>query len=231
MAYNNPITKKMSPCKRVVNERGKPNGLMMEGSVNYMSMLHQETDKQEKENLEGPEGKNPIDDKASAVEMSPYKMGHDGVPMHGPLHDGHKDSAMPMEHKGVSMKYDSPVPAHTPLHEGHDDSPAMFTGMSGGSGLHNNDPYSRAAMRDKVFADAKKEKYSRSNPQHAGSNFFPPKNPKDKKNLIKGKTTDQDLASIIYDADQDGDSIFRDYNQDGTMVGRGIQALINRFRG
>ena len=105
------------------------------------------------------------------------------------------------------------------------DSPAEFTGMSGGSAFHNNDPYSRAAANDKVFADAKKSKYSRSNPKHAGSNFFPPENPKAKKDLVKGKTADEDYASRIYDVDQDGDSIFRDYNQDGTMLGRAIQNL------
>ena len=128
------------------NPNGKPVGLMAAGSTAHMSILHQESKKQEKENLEGPEGKNPIDDKASALEMShdgvPMKhdgvpMKHDGVPM---KHDGvpMKDpgSAMPMDYKGMSMKYDSPTSMHTPLHEGHDDeSPAMFTGMSGGSAL------------------------------------------------------------------------------------------------
>lgn len=93
------------------------------------------------------------------------------------------------------------------------------------SALHNDDPYSRAAANDKVFADAKKSKYSRSNPKHAGSNFLPPTNPKAKKDLVKGKTADEDLASYFYDSDQDGDSIFRDYNQDGTMAGRFIANL------
>jgi hypothetical protein len=111
------------------------------------------------------------------------------------------------------------------------DSPAEFTGMSGGSAFHNNDPYSRAAANDKVFADAKKSKYSRSNPKHAGSNFFPPANPKAKKDLVKGKTADEDLGSYLYDSDQDGDSVFRDYNQDGTMAGRFLQSLVKKFKG
>lgn len=163
MAYNNPVQRKESACKQLTSETGKPSGLMMEGSVAY-----QESEKQEKENLEGPKAENPIVDKGTALEMSPYKM----------------DSA-----------------------------------------LHNNDPYSRAAANDKVFADAKKSKYSRSNPKHAGSNFFPPANPKAKKDLVKGKTADEDLASYFYDSNQDGDSVFRDYNQDGTMVGRFITNL------
>ena len=97
------------------------------------------------------------------------------------------------------------------------------------SALHNNDPYSRAAANDKVFADAKKEQYSRKNKKHAGANFFPPQNPRPKNELQKGKTASGpggDIASRIYDVDQDGDSVFRDYNQDGTMLGRAIKKLI-----
>ena len=89
----------------------------------------------------------------------------------------------------------------------------------------NNDPYSRAAANDKVFADAKKAQYSRKNKKHAGSNFFPPQNPRPKSELQKGKTFDTDVASLAYDVDQDGDSVFRDYNQDGTMLGRAIKKL------
>jgi len=103
--------------------------------------------------------------------------------------------------------------------------------MEAVSALHNNDPYSRAAANDKVFADAKKSKYSRSNPKHAGSNFLPPANPKAKKDLVKGKTADEDLASYFYDSDQDGDSVFRDYNQDGTMAGRFVQNLVKKLKG
>lgn len=98
--------------------------------------------------------------------------------------------------------------------------------MEGSSAFHNDDPYSRAAANDKVFADAKKSKYSKKNPKHAGSNFFPPANPKAKKDLVKGKTADEDLASYVYDSNQDGDSVFRDYNQDGTMFGRAIKKLM-----
>ena len=52
MPYNNPIKKKDSACKQLKSEKGKPTGLMMEGSVNHMSMLHKEADKQEVKNLE-----------------------------------------------------------------------------------------------------------------------------------------------------------------------------------
>lgn len=205
MAYNNPITKKMSPCKKVVNERGKSIGLMMEGSANYM-----ETAGQERKNL--------IDDDPlkmehdSAVEMSPYKMGHDGVPMHGPLHEGHKDSAM-------SMKYDSPTPMHTPLHEGHDeDSPAMFTGMSGGSAFYNTG--ARPATEEE-------KKEMRKKP--ASFNFLPPSNPKDKSSfkqpILDPKSPGYDVGRVLYDADKDGDTIFSDLNQDGTLVGRAIKTL------
>lgn len=69
------------------NHKGKTTGIMMEGSV-----AHQESAAQEKKNLLKDM---PIDSKASAMEMSPYKMGHE--------------------------------------------SPAEFTGMSGGSALHQKD--------------------------------------------------------------------------------------------
>ena len=73
---------------------------MMEGSAMHMSMLHQESAEQEKKDLMKDM---PVDDKASAMEMSPYKMGH-----------------------------------KSPAEMGHEDSPAEFTGMSGGSALHQD---------------------------------------------------------------------------------------------
>ena len=82
------------------DHKGKTTGLMMEGSAMHMSMLHQESDKQEKKDLMKDM---PVDDKASAIEMSPYKMDHD-----------------------------------SPAEMGHKDSPAEFTGMSGGSALHQD---------------------------------------------------------------------------------------------
>lgn len=93
------------------DHKGKTTGIMMEGSAMHMSMLHKESDKQEKENLEGPEGKNPIDDKASAMEMSPYKMGHE--------------------------------------------SPAEFTGMSGGSALHQEEK--KETKKDSVSSEEDKD--------------------------------------------------------------------------
>lgn len=189
MAYNNPVQKKESACKQLKSETGKPSGLMMEGSLMHMSMVHQEETKKVEEakakKLDKEQEIKEIKSKATEykpadnrgiAEMSPYKMEAD-------------------------------------------------------SALHNNDPYSRAAANDKVFADAKRSKYSRRNPKHAGSNFFPPANPTPKKDLVKGKTADEDLGSYLYDSNQDGDSVFRDYNQDGTMLGRGIQSLIKKFKG
>ena len=74
---------------------------MMEGSAMHMSMLHQESAEQEKKDLMKDM---PVDEKASAMEMSPYKMGHE-----------------------------------SPAKMGHKDSPAEFTGMSGGSALHQEE--------------------------------------------------------------------------------------------
>ena len=78
-------------CTPVKNLKGKTTGLMMEGSAVHMSMLHKESAEQEKKDLMEDM---PVDDKASAIEMSPYKMDHG--------------------------------------------SPAEFTGMSGGSALHQD---------------------------------------------------------------------------------------------
>ena len=84
------------------NHKGKTTGIMMEGSV-----AHQESAAQEKKNLLKDM---PVDDKASAMEMSPYKMGHE--------------------------------------------SPAEFTGMSGGSALHQKDERSGEGVT--VTGDASK---------------------------------------------------------------------------
>ena len=69
MPYNSPMKKKGSSCMQMKNHKGKPSGLMMEGSV-----AHQESAAQENKNLLKDM---PIDSKASAMEMSPYKMGHE----------------------------------------------------------------------------------------------------------------------------------------------------------
>jgi len=74
------------------DHKGKTTGIMMEGSAMHMSMLHKESAEQEKKDLMKDM---PVDDKASAMEMSPYKMDHG--------------------------------------------SPAEFTGMSGGSALHQEE--------------------------------------------------------------------------------------------
>ena len=87
-------------CLTMKDHKGKTTGIMMEGSAMHMSMLHQESAEQEKKDLMKDM---PVDDKASAMEMSPYKMGH-----------------------------------KSPAEMGHEDSPAEFTGMSGGSALHQD---------------------------------------------------------------------------------------------
>ena len=64
-------------CIQMKDHKGKTTGLMMEGSAMHMSMLHQESAEQEKKDLMKDM---PVDDKASAMEMSPYKMDHEGSP-------------------------------------------------------------------------------------------------------------------------------------------------------
>lgn len=73
MPYNSPMKKKGSSCMQMKDYKGKPSGLMMEGSAMHMSMLHRETEEQEAKN---DLNDMPVDDKASAMEMSPYKMDH-----------------------------------------------------------------------------------------------------------------------------------------------------------
>ena len=90
-------------CTPVKNLKGKTTGLMMEGSAVYMSMLHKESEKQEKKDLLEDM---PVDDKASAIEMSPYKMGHED----SPNKMGHEDSPNKM----------------SPYKMGHEDSPASM---------------------------------------------------------------------------------------------------------
>ena len=85
MPYDSPMKKKGSSCMQMKDHKGKPSGLMMEGSV-----AHQESADQEKKNLLKDM---PIDSKASAMEMSPYKMDHES-----PAKMGHKDSPMHDNH-------------------------------------------------------------------------------------------------------------------------------------
>jgi hypothetical protein len=67
MPYDKSPMKKSS-CIKMYDDKGKQTGLMMEGSV-----AHMESVSQEKKNLMKDM---PVDDKASAMEMSPYKMDH-----------------------------------------------------------------------------------------------------------------------------------------------------------
>lgn len=75
MPYDSPMKKKGSSCMQMKDPKGKPSGLMMEGSV-----AHQESAEQEVINLET---KNPVADKASAMEMSPLNDNHDIDPKTG----------------------------------------------------------------------------------------------------------------------------------------------------
>ncbi len=70
MAYK----QKQSSCAKMVDAKGKPSGLMMAGSA-----YHMESISQEKKNLVNDM---PIDGKASAMEMSPYKMHGDPATPH-----------------------------------------------------------------------------------------------------------------------------------------------------
>ena len=87
-----PYSPMQKHCIQMKDHKGKTTGIMMEGSAMHMSMLHKESAEQEKKDLMKDM---PVDDKASAMEMSPYKMDHG--------------------------------------------SPAEFTGMSGGSALHQEE--------------------------------------------------------------------------------------------
>ena len=103
-------------CTPVKNLKGKTTGLMMEGSAMYMSMLHKESEKQEKKDLLEDM---PVDDKASAIEMSPYKMGHED----SPNKMGHEDS--PNKMSPYKMGHESPAEMghESPASMGHE-SPA-----------------------------------------------------------------------------------------------------------
>ena len=74
-----PYKKKGSSCVQLKDYKGKPSGLMMEGSVAYM-----ESAGQEKKNLMKDM---PVDDKASAMEMSPYKLTEKEKPEPKPFMD------------------------------------------------------------------------------------------------------------------------------------------------
>jgi hypothetical protein len=59
---------KKSSCIKMYDSKGKPSGLMMAGSAYHMESISKEN-----KNLVNDM---PIDSKASAMEMSPYKMDH-----------------------------------------------------------------------------------------------------------------------------------------------------------
>ena len=105
---------------------------------------------------------------------------------------------------------------------GHE-SPATFTGMSGGSALHNTG--AKKPTKEEL-AEMRKKK--------AGFNLFPPENPQPrssfKQPILDPKSPGYDVGRVLYDADKDGDTIFSDLNQDGLMVTRALKNLVNRFR-
>ena len=103
-----PYSPMQKSCMKMKDHKGKTTGLMMEGSAMHMSMLHQESEEQEAKNdLKDM----PVDAKASAVEISPYKMDHG--------------------------------------------SPAEFTGMSGGSALHQEGDPDLSDMANLLFSKKK----------------------------------------------------------------------------
>jgi len=71
--YGSPMKK--SSCIKMYDKKGKQTGLMMEGSVAHMESMFQE-----KKNLMKDM---PVDSKASAMEMSPYKMDHGSMANYG----------------------------------------------------------------------------------------------------------------------------------------------------
>lgn len=89
-----------SSCIKMYDKKGKQSGLMMEGSAMHMSMLHKESIGQEKKNLMEDM---PIDNKASAMEMSPYKMHNKEhlrqVGKDMPLQMGHESPAKQMDER------------------------------------------------------------------------------------------------------------------------------------
>jgi len=102
MPYDSPMKKKGSACMQLKDHKGKPSGLMMEGSV-----AHQESAAQEKKNLLKDM---PIDSKASAMEMSPYKMGHESPAKMGhkgsPMHDSHPEDERSGKGKSITEGID-----------------------------------------------------------------------------------------------------------------------------
>ena len=93
-----PYSPMQKSCMKMKDHKGKTTGLMMEGSAMHMSMLHQESAKQEKKDLMKDM---PVDDKASAVEMSPYKM--DSALHQEEKKETKKDSVPSKEDKDLKM--------------------------------------------------------------------------------------------------------------------------------
>ena len=110
MPYNNPIQKKSSSCMQMKDHKGKPTGLMMEGSLAHMESALQHAGK-------------------SKLHAKPEK----DYPDDGHLHyqDGKK-----VESPGVS---ETKKLSDTSGGVGQM-SPYKFTGMSGGSAMHKTDP-------------------------------------------------------------------------------------------
>lgn len=93
-----PYSPMQKSCMKMKDHKGKTTGLMMEGSAMHMSMLHQESAKQEKKDLLKDM---PVDDKASAIEMSPYKM--DSALHQQEKKETKKDSVKSKEDKDLKM--------------------------------------------------------------------------------------------------------------------------------
>ena len=81
---------------------GMPGGHAIHKHMSNSAFMKKETIKQEETNLFKYD---PIPARASSLQMN-HKG---GMPMHGPLHEGHKGSAMPMGHKGSAMPMYGPA--------------------------------------------------------------------------------------------------------------------------
>lgn len=114
MPYNSPMKKKGSSCVQMKDHKGKPSGLMMEGSVAYQ----EETKKVEEAKAKKLDKKQeiketkdlltemPIDNKSSALEM-----GHESPVKMSPLNDNHDidpktGKKITYRLKGTSNMYD-----------------------------------------------------------------------------------------------------------------------------
>ena len=161
-------------CIQMKDHKGKTTGIMMEGSAMHMSMLNKETDKQEKKDLMKDM---PVDDKASAIEMSPYKMDHESPAEMSPYKMHNKEH---LKKQG-----------RLPLYMSHDGSPAEFTGMSGGSALHQEGDPDLSDMANLLFS---KKKITKDQAKAAKEKVLANPMAKEKKKITEAEYVDRELT-------------------------------------